>query len=646
MTYLLLQTFLLLLASYFAGAFVACMAKRLLFSGAVERVPAFVPADVDGVVHPPVMMPPQPVRTRAPLQQVTPRAIDPVQPKIEVLRRPEPRPHPQVLDPSRFERALMGPDPNEGVPRISVLEIRPAVLPPVTDIYVPKPPEPEPEPEPPPLPPEPEAEPEPAPVFEPVAETVQPREWVDENADADRTLFPADVEREVEPAETVAPRRGGLAARLRDATTAAAAGAVAAAKAAAAASVFTSPSSEQTAKTDEVASEPTVHVPRVADEPDVPPAPEELQGVQDEPVTEEAIAEADAEATHAAPDTAHDFEDLGTPAEQRAYDPIEPPEEKFGEPPASEPASVPEPVIAPAAETQAPIEEGDDFQRIRAIDAEMEQKLKVRGVRYFEHIAAWSAADVKQIAQQLDIPGRIDREQWVEQAQILAKGGETYYSRNRKAKLDAGGSPNRPAPATQVATAKDVDSADTDATTAQARAQSGTTGVAAANHGRSVAEMAAAAAAAIAASSASVTRGRKPIEPISPLSKVDPKLSLPARITDAIREKEDAQPPHEEAAIDQAAPVSMPTGDVDDLKRIRGIGVLIEKRLNGLGIARYEQVANWTSGDIDRVSRVLGFKGRIERESWVEQARILSSGGQTEFSRRVDRGEVDTTRDA
>ena len=65
-----------------------------------------------------------------------------------------------------------------------------------------------------------------------------------------------------------------------------------------------------------------------------------------------------------------------------------------------------------------------------------------------------------------------------------------------------------------------------------------------------------------------------------------------------------------------------------------------------MGIRRYDQIANWTSGDIDRVSRMLEFKGRIERESWVEQARILASGGQTEFSRRVDKGEVDTSREA
>ena len=81
-------------------------------------------------------------------------------------------------------------------------------------------------------------------------------------------------------------------------------------------------------------------------------------------------------------------------------------------------------------------------------------------------------------------------------------------------------------------------------------------------------------------------------------------------------------------------------GAYDDLKRIRGIGVLIEKKLNSLGVTRYEQIAEWTVADIERVSHALDFKGRIERENWVEQARILASGGQTEFSRRADRGEA------
>lgn len=77
-------------------------------------------------------------------------------------------------------------------------------------------------------------------------------------------------------------------------------------------------------------------------------------------------------------------------------------------------------------------------------------------------------------------------------------------------------------------------------------------------------------------------------------------------------------------------------GEPDDLKRIRGVGVLIEKKLNMLGVTTYEQVANWTLADIDRVSGELDFRGRIERENWVEQARILVAGGQTQFSRRFD----------
>ncbi len=162
--------------------------------------------------------------------------------------------------------------------------------------------------------------------------------------------------------------------------------------------------------------------------------------------------------------------------------------------------------------------------------------------------------------------------------------------------------------------------------------------------------MASAAAAAIAAASASVTRGVRPIEPVSPLSRVDPNISRPARLSDAIKEREtkagdDSNLDNLRSVKSEAYRSSTSSGEVNDLKRIRGIGVLIEKRLNALGISSYEQIANWSAGEIDRISQTLDFKGRIERENWVEQARILSSGGQTEFSRRVDKGDVETSRD-
>lgn len=78
----------------------------------------------------------------------------------------------------------------------------------------------------------------------------------------------------------------------------------------------------------------------------------------------------------------------------------------------------------------------------------------------------------------------------------------------------------------------------------------------------------------------------------------------------------------------------------DDLKRIRGIGVLFEKKLNALGYSTYAELAAWTPEIVRKVEDKLEFSGRIERESWVDQARILARGESTEFSQRIDRSET------
>jgi predicted flap endonuclease-1-like 5' DNA nuclease len=74
----------------------------------------------------------------------------------------------------------------------------------------------------------------------------------------------------------------------------------------------------------------------------------------------------------------------------------------------------------------------------------------------------------------------------------------------------------------------------------------------------------------------------------------------------------------------------------DDLKRIQGIGVLVEKKLNNLKITLYNQIAAWDSTDIKRIEQMLEFDGRIARHNWVEQAAILARGGTTEYSQAVD----------
>lgn len=78
----------------------------------------------------------------------------------------------------------------------------------------------------------------------------------------------------------------------------------------------------------------------------------------------------------------------------------------------------------------------------------------------------------------------------------------------------------------------------------------------------------------------------------------------------------------------------------DDLKRIKGIGKVYEDKLNEIGIFTFEQVSKLGSKGIESVEILTGFPGRIEREDWVGQANLLKDGGSTEFSNRVDDGEV------
>ena len=260
--------------------------------------------------------------------------------------------------------------------------------------------------------------------------------------------------------------------------------------------------------------------------------------------------------------------------------------------PASEALALPPVVAVPAAQALpaapaapiavAPTYVGSDrpigtsrdaLQRIAGINGEVERLLNVQGVTRYDQIAGWNATDVARFDRLLGFEGRVARENWIEQAQILSKGGETAYSRDM---------------------------------------------------------------------------ARRAAEAASPVKLADAIQAQPEPERAALREDLSAlRSVRSEAYRAPESPGSIGPGAgraPDDLKRIRGVGVLIEKKLNALGVTRYDQVANWSASDIERFSEKLDFKGRIERENWVEQARILSAGGQTEFSQRVDRGEVETSK--
>ncbi|MDP5305799.1 hypothetical protein [Paracoccus spongiarum] len=79
----------------------------------------------------------------------------------------------------------------------------------------------------------------------------------------------------------------------------------------------------------------------------------------------------------------------------------------------------------------------------------------------------------------------------------------------------------------------------------------------------------------------------------------------------------------------------------DDLKKIKGVGPKLEEVLHQHGISRFAQIAGWDDAEIDRMAEAIGrMGGRIRSDDWVGQARILAAGGETEFSGRVEDGEV------
>ncbi len=85
-------------------------------------------------------------------------------------------------------------------------------------------------------------------------------------------------------------------------------------------------------------------------------------------------------------------------------------------------------------------------------------------------------------------------------------------------------------------------------------------------------------------------------------------------------------------------------GKKDDLKRIKGVGPKIEETLNELGVYHFAQIAGWNENNKAWVDDQLKFKGRIDREDWIAQAKLLAEGGETEFSRRVDSGDVPSSK--
>lgn len=83
-----------------------------------------------------------------------------------------------------------------------------------------------------------------------------------------------------------------------------------------------------------------------------------------------------------------------------------------------------------------------------------------------------------------------------------------------------------------------------------------------------------------------------------------------------------------------------PAAVADDLKQLKGVGPQLEAKLNAIGVNSFAQIASWTKKEQAAFGEQLFFQGRVERDEWVAQAKVLAKGGSTEFSKRVAKGEV------
>lgn len=108
-------------------------------------------------------------------------------------------------------------------------------------------------------------------------------------------------------------------------------------------------------------------------------------------------------------------------------------------------------------------------------------------------------------------------------------------------------------------------------------------------------------------------------------AKPSAKAAAKADKTETVAEKAPAKKAEAKPAAKKAD--AAPAADFkDDVKLIGGVGPALEKKLAAAGITSLTQIADWTAEDVAKFDEELNFKGRIEREEWIQQAKDLIAG--------------------
>ncbi len=124
----------------------------------------------------------------------------------------------------------------------------------------------------------------------------------------------------------------------------------------------------------------------------------------------------------------------------------------------------------------------------------------------------------------------------------------------------------------------------------------------------------------------------KPLEPVRPVIDVAETVNFAAMPAPTAAPVAAMAVP---TADDDRPAIAVADGEPDDLSLIKGVGPKLKSLLATLGVTRFDQIAAWGVAEVAEVDRFLGnFKGRIERDAWVEQAGYLASGDVAGFSAR------------
>ncbi len=133
-----------------------------------------------------------------------------------------------------------------------------------------------------------------------------------------------------------------------------------------------------------------------------------------------------------------------------------------------------------------------------------------------------------------------------------------------------------------------------------------------------------------------------PVEAAAPVKApraAKPAAAKPAKAPAAAKTPAAAKPAKAPKPKKEAGPLRLTAprkGKADDLKEIEGIGPAMEKLVNGMGFYHFDQIAGWSDADVALVdSEMKTFKGRILRDKWVAQAKIIVAEGLDAFRERA-----------